>query len=327
MIRWTLVFLTVFTNSAQAAWTSGTYRSPRNPAIYLNYKLYLPTHSKPHSGNGMPLVVGLHGCKQDASRFAAVTRFAELAETEGFAVLIPEQSILYNADHCWNWFFPMNQMRGTGEASLIVGATQSTAHEFGIDPARIYLVGLSSGAAMANNLAACYRDVYAAVAAHSGLEYLAASTIWDTSDVLVDGGIPSPRQAAEAARRCGGPTDGTLMPAMILHGSSDVRVNPVNSDQTYKEYQIFNDLLDDDRDNRSVPHRTTSVEDFSPPGKYSYRVESVEIDGYALIKNVTVNGMAHSWSGGAPGFPNSDPNGPDATRMIWKFVSQFRRGD
>jgi hypothetical protein len=33
-----------------------------------------------------------------------------------------------------------------------------------------------------------------------------------------------------------------------------------------------------------------------------------------------IEGLAHAWSGGAAGQPYSDPNGPDATRMIWAFA-------
>ena len=41
-----------------------------------------------------------------------------------------------------------------------------------------------------------------------------------------------------------------------------------------------------------------------------------------------VEGLGHAWSGGAPGLAYSDPRGPDAARMIWRFAaSQFARDE
>ena len=41
-----------------------------------------------------------------------------------------------------------------------------------------------------------------------------------------------------------------------------------------------------------------------------------------------VEGLGHAWSGGVAGVAYSDPTGPDATRMIWRFAaSRFARDD
>ena len=37
---------------------------------------------------------------------------------------------------------------------------------------------------------------------------------------------------------------------------------------------------------------------------------------------VEIDGLAHAWSGGAAKEPFSDPAGPDATAMIWRFVAK-----
>ena len=34
-----------------------------------------------------------------------------------------------------------------------------------------------------------------------------------------------------------------------------------------------------------------------------------------------IQGMGHAWPGGAPDRPFSDPQGPDASRLIWDFFA------
>jgi poly(3-hydroxybutyrate) depolymerase len=40
---------------------------------------------------------------------------------------------------------------------------------------------------------------------------------------------------------------------------------------------------------------------------------------------VLIDRLAHAWSGGAAGQPFSDPRGPDASRLLWAFVSRNLR--
>ena len=307
----------------QGSWVKSSYFSTFYPngAGALDYSLYLPAGLQSDTRTSKPpLVVALHGCKEDGEKLDEISRLHELADIYGFALLYPEQSVFRNSDHCWNWFLPMNQGRGLGEAELIAGATAEIVDRYDLDAGRTYIVGFSSGGAMANIVASCYSDLFAAAAIHSGLEFLAASTIEDTDSVLLKGGVLSPEDSAQSAYDCSGEY-GHKMPTIILHGSVDVRVAPVNSDQIFKQFQIFNDLLDDGKTNESVPHHPTHVSKEQPAGKYSYTVEDVEVDGQVLIRNITVDGMAHAWSGGAAGLPNSDPQGPDASRLIWDFIS------
>lgn len=55
--------------------------------------LYEPAN---RSQSPAPLLVLLHGCKQDAADFAAGTRMNEAAEAAGVVVLYPEQSLAAN---------------------------------------------------------------------------------------------------------------------------------------------------------------------------------------------------------------------------------------
>ena len=72
----------------------------------------------PGLATGAPLVVLLHGCTQNAALIANGTGWGALAETAGFALLLPQQTEAKNPRRCFNWFLPTETARGQGEAWL-----------------------------------------------------------------------------------------------------------------------------------------------------------------------------------------------------------------
>src|SRR3954452_5954768 len=127
-----------------------------------------------------PLVVMLHGCTQTAASFSAGSLMNRTADRHGFVVAYPEQSREENPSCCWNWFSSSHQARGGGEPASIAGATRTVAEavdRWTIDPARVFVAGMSAGGAMAAVMAATYPDVFAAVAIHSGLAYGSARSL------------------------------------------------------------------------------------------------------------------------------------------------------
>src|SRR5260370_2139732 len=163
--------------SAQArsgTWQQFTYNGPAGSRPYFVY-----TPANYHAGTAVPLVVMLHGCTQNPSVFAAGTQMDALADQKQFIVVYPQQTSPYNASDCWNWFEPADQARGSGEPAIIAGITRtvegSTA-AWTINTHRVYVAGLSAGAAMSVIMGATYPDIFAAIGVHSGLEYKAPTT-------------------------------------------------------------------------------------------------------------------------------------------------------
>jgi poly(hydroxyalkanoate) depolymerase family esterase len=86
-----------------------------------------------------PLVVVLHGCKQDARDFAAQSGWIELADRLQLALALPEQTRDNNPLACFNWFVISHNRRGQGEALSIKQMVDKMKTDHGVDPGRIFV--------------------------------------------------------------------------------------------------------------------------------------------------------------------------------------------
>jgi poly(hydroxyalkanoate) depolymerase family esterase len=137
----------------------------------LQMRAYLPPVAP-----GRPLVVLLHGCGQDAGTFAMDSGWTSLADRLRFPLILPEQIRSNNAGRCFRWFELADTTRDRGEAASIAAMTRAAMSRFGSDPARIFIVGLSAGGAMAVALLATYPDLYTAGASVAGLPFRTATS-------------------------------------------------------------------------------------------------------------------------------------------------------
>lgn len=282
----------------------------------LSYGLFLPSGSSHR--DGLPLIVMLHGCKQDPRAFAAGTRMNTLAEKVRCAVLYPEQSQQYNPLRCWNWFESAS-LAGQGEAALIARLIDQVAVRRAIDPGRVYVAGMSAGGAMAGLLAVRHSRLFAACAIHSGVMFGAASSPLQALAAMRSG--PSAVSIDKAQRAvCETGESDVIVPTLVIHGDSDTTVNPVNMDRLIEQLTQRAEFIDPNAGDVSASDGLR-MED----GGRHYQQWDYRQGRRIVLRKVLVEGLGHAWSGGDPHFEFNDPNGPDASRLIMDFVSQYRR--
>ncbi len=276
-----------------------------NKAGKRGYKLFLP---KNIVAQKTPLIVILHGCFQSGDNMANGTEIMPIAEKMGFAVLFPEQTYGDNVWKCWNWFKPENLQRGTGEASIIAGMTLDVVKKNKLNAGKVFVSGLSAGGAMSANLLACYSDVFKGAMVHSGLMYDAARTEDEAHEVTKNGSTRSPQEGAMNAYKCS-PKRNSPVQLLVVHGTKDNFVNPLNVEQIFQEFSILNDLNDDGQINNSFESVKTETVVKAEYGNYGAHVATYANNGNNWAQVVWIDEMAHGWSGGQPVAPYMESRG------------------
>jgi poly(hydroxyalkanoate) depolymerase family esterase len=251
------------------------------------YKVYIPARD---AGRPRPLLVMLHGCKQNPDDFAAGTRMNALADEHGFIVVYPEQPAAANASRCWNWFQTADQQRERGEPSLIAGITRDVIARYDVDPRRVYVAGLSAGGAMAAIMGQTYPELYAAAGIHSGLPYGAAHDVGSAFAAMRAG-------ARRAAPLCGESMP-LAVPTIVFHGDVDTTVHPSNGEHAFS---------------------ARTVERGEASGRAYTRTLEAGGAGRPALEHWLVHGAGHAWSGGSRSGSYADPLGPDASREMLRF--------
>lgn len=316
------LFFPLFVRPAHASsgtWHAFTYISSQGDR---NFFVYTPAGYQPSTP--VPMIVMLHGCTQTVQDFATGTQMNQLADQKQFIVVYPQQSSLANSALCWNWFLPGNQFRNSGEAGIIGGITQSVEQDttdWTINTHRVYVAGISAGAAMAVIMGATYPDLYAAIGVHSGLEYQAATNAVSAGVVQLDGG-PNPQAQGDTAFKAMG-NHARVIPTIVFHGTADTVVNPINGNEVVQQWMEtdFDASGGSYHASFSQPASTTNGQ---VAGGHSFTVRRWNnSSGQEIQEYWTVNGMGHAWSGGNSAGSFTDPAGPSATQAMYNFFIQY----
>jgi poly(hydroxyalkanoate) depolymerase family esterase len=267
-----------------------------NPAGSRAYKLYIPSG---YHGQALPLIVMLHGCAQAPDDFAAGTRMNVVAEERTCLVVYPAQPRSANAAKCWNWFRPGDQRRGQGEPSLIAGITRQVMRDYSVDPQRVYVGGLSAGAAAAVVMGATYSDLYAAIGVHSGLACNAANDLPSAFAAMRQGEL---RDTFGSGNISAMPGHGSAIPTIVFHGDRDITVHPRNGDHVIAQ-------------SKRAANLPKTVHRGRVPGGHAYtRTIYSDASGRTIFEQWDIHGAGSF----------TDPRGPDASREMLRFFLQHR---
>jgi poly(hydroxyalkanoate) depolymerase family esterase len=273
-------------------------------------RVFVPT--KPASPT--PLVVMLHGCTQTAQAFADATQMDDVAEKEGFVVAYPEQSPDTITTRCFQWYEPAHQSRDAGEPKQLADAVEAIAKSHGVDAQRVYVGGISAGAAMSVILGATYPDRFVAIGVIAGVEYKGATSVASAFSTSSNGGPPPDAQGDVAHAAMG--THARVVPTFVVHGTSDGVVAKVNGDQVAAQWRRTNTLT-------LGEGAIEPVQSVTGDAGYAFTrmVHRNKANGASVVEHYVVDGLGHAWPGGKDGGSFSDPRGPNASALMWAFFA------
>jgi poly(hydroxyalkanoate) depolymerase family esterase len=244
-----------------------------NPGNLLG-RCYLPAGMRA----GAPLVVVLHGCTQNAATYDHGSGWSHLADRHGFALLFPEQQRANNMNLCFNWYQPEDATRDRGEARSIRSMIAQMIGTHGLNPARIFVTGLSAGGAMTSVMLAAYPEIFAAGAIIAGLPFGCADTLGEALGAMSQVAGADETALGEAVRRAS-PHRGPWPRVSVWHGSADRLVVPANGEAVVRQWRNVHDLP-------AAPTRQEQVDG------YPRRVWT-DAAGKVLVEDYVVTGMAH----------------------------------
>ncbi len=244
-----------------------------NPGA-LGAKMFVPARLR----RGSALVVVLHGCTQDAAGYDRGAGWSGLAEANGFALLFPEQARANNPNRCFNWFQPDDTRRGGGEAASIAAMTRHMIAAHRIDPARVFVTGLSAGGAMASVMLAAYPELFAGGAIIAGLPFAGVAGVPRALEAMR---VPTPEsgEALAARVRAASPHTGKWPTISVWHGTADRTVAHGNADAILRQWAAVHRLS-------AAPTRVQTVDG---------QTHSVWRDdwGRTIIEDWRISGMGH----------------------------------
>jgi poly(hydroxyalkanoate) depolymerase family esterase len=185
---------------------------------------------------GSPLVVALHGCTQTALVYATHTEWNTLADRYRFAVVYAEQQRANNSSSCFSWFQSADISRGQGEALSIKQMVDHIKGSHGVNPARVFVTGLSAGGFMTAVMMATYPDVFAGGGIHAGGAHACATSLLEASPCQRGTVNRTPQQWGDLVRGAFSGYGGPYPRLIAFHGASDATVAPADMQQAVDQW-------------------------------------------------------------------------------------------
>ena len=308
------VFLFVLRGIARRVRPAGTdVRKIFRPRAYRGsrrreYLLHVPPSYDQRER--VPLVMVLHGCNQDHFDMQTITRFDQLADRHGFIVVYPFITTYggVRLRNCWGWWRHRDIRRGGGEVEDLWNIANAVRRSHRIDPDRIHVTGLSSGAAMAVAMTVVHGSKIASCATVAGVAY--GESIWAL------GRYPRVKQTAStvADMKQAMGADRNVTPLFIAHSADDSVVGLRAAQKLRDSWIACFDLDAESADvTRGKHHR-------KPWSLTTYS----DGEGASTLDYLVLKGYEHGWYGGAPG-PFSVTDAPDVSSMVWSFFARHPR--
>lgn len=282
----------------------------------LSTILYVPS-TPPALAGKRALMVSLHGCRQSNDMFHENSNWSDVAARYGMVVAIPNSSGegIFGQYGCWNFPVGMNMSRTESDAKYVLDLVKALLHDpkLNIDPAQVYISGLSSGGALVSSLGCLAPEVFAGVGVNAATPAGADDQKFDKVYMSIAQGISnckilSNKDDAKAQSWLNSQIHSTIC------GSLDKKVAPGWCDRV-------SDIM------AAIYGESTSLRDCSG-GKNPMNISGggvvntfCDADG-PRNSNIIVEGMGHAWPGG--GGSSGDGNNFDHTHVDYQqYITDF----
>ena len=285
-----------------------TFKARSYPGSRLRrYLVHLPPGCE--GKRSLPLVVVLHGCRQDNRDIEHISHFNDIADKHGFLVAYPFVTSYrgMRLTNCWGWWFDREIHRGAGEVEDLWQIIEEIKTHHAVDEQRIHVTGLSSGAAMTIALLIAHGDKIASGASVAGLAYNEKpEAVRHTFNRTAKN---KPVYAIVSSMRSELGNNPRAVPLQIIHSEDDETVE-IQSAKNLRDSWAQCFAIDTRRDFEVSEDKVSNVE--WQHTRYLYGGE------HSVIETFFIKGPGHGWYGGNPG-DYSFPEAPDISQVIWAF--------
>ncbi len=290
---------------------AGSYRVSTSITYNLSDRTFL-LHIPPdyNSKTPLPLVVVLHGAFSTGSQTEIETGFSTLADSERFLVAYPEGIGLFGLFQHWNAGHCCGKAAGSlvDDVSFVKEVIKTVRQKLAVDPARIYMAGMSNGGMLTYRFATEQTSDLAAAAVVSA----------STGSTIGNG---------EETWRLQKP--GKAFPIIGFHGLADETIpfNAVPATNT-NEKRLFLPVIDAIefwQKSNGCELIPSSLINYNGSVKH---LAWKKCEKGGSLEFVLLEGWGHLWP--APFFTNKlaadhPLRGFDATKQIWEFFSRYQR--
>jgi len=187
--------------------------------------------------------------------FYQMTKLPSYADRLGFILIYPGTTKYSN---CWDVQTAATLTHGAGgDALSVVNAVNYVLSKYKGDPARVFVMGSSSGAMMTNALAGSYPDVFEAGSAYSGIAFacawgMQAATPMNANQTCAQGMTHTPEEWGNFVRNAYPGYTGKRTRMQIWHGLADTLVRPQCAVEALKQWSNVMGL-ENTKNNTGIP--------------------------------------------------------------------------
>lgn len=181
--------LSVAAGPASAGWNAPAETIQQHPTW-----IYTPSTALPNGKH--PLLFVLHGCMQTHTELKNFGNLVPTAEANGVVLAVPSVGSEAFGPGCWDYDRAADSRGHVAELVKLADVLKGRP-ELNVDPNHVYMVGLSSGAAMALAVGCTAPDVFAGIGAIAGPSVGSSQSIATQNA----GSIP-PNNVSNAIAKC-----------------------------------------------------------------------------------------------------------------------------